>query len=107
VLAAARKRWGPASQPESRVLEFELVYFHPGESVRIDNDNMIKPIQDALKKLVYLDDNLINRTIIEKVNLAEGLRIINPPGILAAKLYEETEFLYIRVDFHIWPREFA
>ena len=47
VLAAARKRWGPASQPESRVLEFELVYFHPGESVRIDNDNMFPARSNA------------------------------------------------------------
>ena len=43
--------------------------YHEGESVRIDNDNMVKPIQDALIGLIYPDDRWITDTIVRKTSI--------------------------------------
>ena len=56
VRTAAAQCW-PANTPHVQApLSFSLTYYHDGVSVRIDNDNLVKPIQDALNGLVYVDD---------------------------------------------------
>jgi crossover junction endodeoxyribonuclease RusA len=45
--------------PYGGPLKLTLVYYHEKEVVLIDHDNMIKPIQDALSGLVYLNDRQI------------------------------------------------
>jgi len=36
-----------------------ICYYHDRVAIRLDNDNLVKPIQDALNGLVYEDDRLI------------------------------------------------
>jgi Holliday junction resolvase RusA-like endonuclease len=50
----AAKTWtGP---PVTGRLNFTPINFHEGATPPLDDDNMVKPIRDALNKLVYEDD---------------------------------------------------
>jgi crossover junction endodeoxyribonuclease RusA len=56
VRVAAVQRWPAGTAPVIEQLRFIVTYYHDGASVRIDNDNLVKPIQDALNGPVYVDD---------------------------------------------------
>src|SRR4051812_39162069 len=47
VRVAAAGKWGKRA-PRAEPLKISVTYYHEGEAIRIDNDNMVKPIQDAL-----------------------------------------------------------
>ena len=44
----------------------------------MDIDNLPKPISDALKGLVYLDDEQVTDIVCRKRNLNRELRVENP-----------------------------
>lgn len=73
-----------------------ITYFY--EESGMDVDNIPKPIADALKGLVYVDDAQINDVLCRRRDLSAGLRIVNPSPTLAAGLNLGAEFLHIRVD---------
>ena len=52
VRAEATKLW-PTQAPVEIPLKLTVVYYHERQSVSIDHDNMIKPIQDTLAGLIY------------------------------------------------------
>jgi crossover junction endodeoxyribonuclease RusA len=98
VRLAAAQRW-PTMTPPVRVrLRFTVTYYHDGVSVRIDNDNLVKPIQDALNGLVYADDQQITDTVVRKTDLNGSFRVRGMSPILAEGFCRGTEFLYIRVE---------
>jgi len=43
-------------------LKCTIINFHEGNVASLDDDNMVKPIRDAMNKLVYDDDSRENRT---------------------------------------------
>ena len=53
----AAKKWTGA--PLATKLKMILINFHEGNVAPLDDDNMVKPIRDALNKLVYDDDRQI------------------------------------------------
>jgi hypothetical protein len=57
-----------------------------------------KPISDALKGLVYLDDEQMTDALCRKRNLNSNLRIENPSTVLAEGFRRGNEFLYIVVE---------
>lgn len=73
-----------------------ITYFY--ESVSMDIDNLIKPISDALKGLVYLHDDQVTDVLCRKRNLTSDLRIENPSSVLADGFSRGNEFLYIVVE---------
>ena len=75
-----------------------LTITHFYDSVQLDVDNIPKPILDALKELVYLDDGQLTDVICRKRDLNIGLRIENPTDVLAEGLSRGNEFLYIVVE---------
>jgi len=75
-----------------------VTYYHPGEAVLIDTDNMVKPIQDALIDLVYQDDRWITHTYIRKISIEGSFRIRNYSLVLREALSRGVEFLHITVD---------
>lgn len=98
VRTAASQHW-PANTPPVRVqLSFTVTYYHDGVSVRIDNDNLVKPIQDALNGLVYEDDRQITDTYVRKTDLNGSFRVRGMSPVLAEGFCRGNEFLYIRVD---------
>jgi Holliday junction resolvase RusA-like endonuclease len=98
VRTAAAQRW-PANTPPVRIrLSFTVTYYHDGVSVRIDNDNLVKPIQDALNGLVYVDDRQITDTHVRKTDLNGSFRVRGMSPVLAEGFCRGNEFLYICVD---------
>lgn len=69
VRAAALARWPIGTPPINIPIKIIVVYYHNGESIRLDNDNMVKPLQDALNQVIYSDDRLITDTIARKTSI--------------------------------------
>jgi crossover junction endodeoxyribonuclease RusA len=96
VRSSAAKVWGPQSPLESNLI-IVVTYYHEGKAVRIDTDNMVKPIQDALIGLVYDDDRLITHAYIRKISIDGPFQIRNSL-VLREALSRGVEFLHIIVD---------
>jgi crossover junction endodeoxyribonuclease RusA len=69
VRAQAPARWPAADAPHAEAVQITVTYFHDGPAVRMDNDNLLKPIQDALNNLVYFDDRQITDCNVRKTDL--------------------------------------
>jgi crossover junction endodeoxyribonuclease RusA len=100
VRQAAQDRLPDGKQPFSAdiALQITVTYFHEGNSIRLDNDNMIKPIQDALNGLVYTDDCQITDTRLRKSSIDGAFRVRRLSSVLAEAFMEGGEFLYIRIE---------
>lgn len=98
IRAEAVRRW-PANDPVSRdAVKMTVTYYHDGPAVRIDNDNLVKPIQDALNGLVYEDDHLITDTSLRKTNLSGRFVVRGMSPVLAEGFCRGDEFLHIRIE---------
>lgn len=95
--AAATEHWPPNTPPSEEPLEITIVYYHEGESIRMDNDNMVKPIQDALAGLIYVNDNQITDAHIRKTRLDGAFRVRGMSPALAEAFCRDREFLHIKV----------
>lgn len=95
---AALRYWPLEQSPVIINLRIVVVYYHDEVAIRMDNDNMIKPIQDALNGLIYVDDRQITDIVVRKTNLNSDFRIRNLSPVLAESLSRGSEFLYIRVE---------
>lgn len=73
----------------------EIVYFYEGAGA--DVDNIIKPIQDALKGLAYEDDEQVTDLVSRKRSLDADLRVSDPSEVLAEGFDQRREFLYVLV----------
>jgi crossover junction endodeoxyribonuclease RusA len=92
----AALQWPPGELPVTTSLMVTIVHLY--ETVSLDLDNLPKPIVDALKGLVYLDDTQITDIVCRKRNLRSNLRVENPSDVLAEGFSRGTEFLYIVVE---------
>ena len=95
---AAMQRWPRGQLPVIHRLQIVVVYYHEGVTIRMDNDNMLKPIQDALNGLVYVDDRQITDTQVRKTNLDGSFRVRGMSPILAAAFTRGSEFLHVRIE---------
>jgi Holliday junction resolvase RusA-like endonuclease len=96
VRRAAEQYWPAGELPATSPMMLTITYFY--ESVLMDIDNIPKPISDALKGLVYLDDEQVTDVVCRKRDLTRSLRIENPSSVLADGLSRGNEFLYIVVE---------
>jgi hypothetical protein len=64
----------------------------------MDNDNLVKPIQDALNDILYVDDTLITDTVVRKTALDGSFKVRRMSRVLADAFVEGEEFLHIRID---------
>lgn len=97
VRKAARRSWG-RRRPLRQQLQIVCVYYHDRPSITLDTDNLIKPIQDVLKTLVYHDDVQIVDAVLRKTQLDTPLRVRGISAILAQAFTEGKEFVYIKVE---------
>lgn len=97
VRAAAAQQWLGSSPLHTR-LQIVVVYYHDGVAVRMDNDNLVKPIQDALIGLVYADDRQITDTRVRKTDRRGPFIVENLSAILADAFVRNREFIYVRVE---------
>lgn len=96
VRAAAGKYWSVEEIAITEPLLVSITYFY--DTTSMDVDNIPKPIIDALKALVYVDDNQVTDVMCRKRNLNDELRVENPSIVLAEGFSRGTEFLYILVE---------
>src|SRR5437762_12427655 len=76
VRSVAEQYWPAGELPVTGPIMLTITYFY--DSVSMDVDNIPKPISDALKGLVYLDDEQVTDILCRKRNLNSDLRIENP-----------------------------
>ena len=72
-----------------------MTYFFKGEA--LDVDNMPKPILDALKGMVYVDDDQITDLVCRKRDRDRDLQFVNPSPVLVETLGRSEQFLHITV----------
>jgi crossover junction endodeoxyribonuclease RusA len=95
VRAAAEDLWPGGVAPLNQELSLTIAYFYEGAPT--DVDNIVKPILDSLKGLVYRDDAQITDLISRRRPLAGLFRIEAISPILAEALNRGREFLYVRI----------
>ena len=72
-----------------------MVFFRRGG---LDVDNMLKPILDALKGVVYQDDNEVSQVIERKTELVRGLRLRDATTALNQAVSDGSDFVFIKID---------
>jgi hypothetical protein len=97
VRAAATAQW-PGGSPLTLALRIAVAYYHDRDTVALDNDNLLKPIQDALIGLVYSDDRLITDTVVRKTRINGAFRVRGASFILLQALSVGNEFLHIMIE---------
>jgi len=75
VRAAAAAQWPTGTPPVTTPVKITVVYYHEREAIRLDNDNMVKPLQDALNRLIYADDRMITDTVARKTSIDGEFRV--------------------------------
>ncbi|MEH2052071.1 RusA family crossover junction endodeoxyribonuclease [Nostoc sp.] len=95
VLQEAKKYWSSEQKIATGWVMLQITYFY--DSDQMDVDNIVKPIQDALKELAYYDDRQVSDLVVRKRNLSGNLRIENMTSTLAEGFARGNEFLHIVV----------
>ncbi|MEH1850807.1 MAG: RusA family crossover junction endodeoxyribonuclease [Nostoc sp.] len=95
VLQEAKKYWSSEQKIATGWVMLQITYFY--DSDQMDVDNIVKPIQDALKELAYYDDRQVSDLVVRKRNLSGNFRIENMTSTLAEGFARGNEFLHIVV----------
>ncbi|CAD5943060.1 hypothetical protein PCC9214_02053 [Planktothrix tepida] len=91
----AEKYWSSDQQTATGFVMLQITYFY--DSVAIDVDNIVKPIQDSIIGLAYVDDGQVTDIIVRKRNLSGNFKIENMTSILAEGFARGNQFLHIVV----------
>ncbi|MEH1901732.1 MAG: RusA family crossover junction endodeoxyribonuclease [Nostoc sp.] len=91
----AEKYWSSEQKTATGLVMLQITYFY--DSDKMDVDNIVKPIQDAMKGLAYVDDNQVSDLLVRKRNLSNNFRIENMTSTLAEGFARGNEFLHIVV----------
>ncbi|MEH1897006.1 MAG: RusA family crossover junction endodeoxyribonuclease [Nostoc sp.] len=89
----AEKYWSSEQKTATGLVMLQITYFY--DSDQMDVDNIVKPIQDAIKGLAYVDDKQVSDLVVRKRNLSGNFRIENMTPILAEGFARGNEFLHI------------
>ena len=92
------RRWPTAQLPVAQRLKITVAYYHEGDTTRSDNDNLLKPIQDALNGLIYVDDRQLTDTVVRKTSIEGRFLVRGISPIHAEGFIRGIEFVYIRID---------
>ncbi|MGJ3263642.1 MAG: RusA family crossover junction endodeoxyribonuclease [Salinarimonas sp.] len=74
------------------------MYYYPKDRMVGDIDNIIKLMLDALQQHIYLDDDQIERIVVQKFESHRRFAFIRPSPTLAACMYGPKPALYIRIS---------
>lgn len=96
VRQAAETRVVGGSVPVTDAVRITTTYYYEGDTP--DVDNIIKPIQDALNGLVFVDDEQLEETKARKRPLNGSYQIKGASAVLLQAFSTGDEFLHIRVE---------
>ena len=88
----ASLHWG-IGPPTKVAVELSVTYFHEGDTILLDNDNMLKPIQDALNGLVYEDDRLVTLVHVKKDRIRRSFSLQGCSKLVLDGLFEGKPFI--------------
>ena len=90
------RHWPQGESPTEEVVTVTIIFVH--DNLRIDVDNVSKPILDALTGLILKDDAQVTDLICRKRNLNEDLMIRSNSRILIDSLDDGKPFVYLHVE---------
>jgi crossover junction endodeoxyribonuclease RusA len=96
VRAAAWEFWPPGEVPLDHKVQIHVTYYH--DSAPLDVDNMLKPIQDALTGLVYVDDSQLVDTHGHLRDLNGQYRVRGLTPAQARGFTSGDPFVHIRIE---------
>ncbi len=73
------------------------MFYFPQSSMPGDLDNIIKLTLDALKPNVYLDDDLVDRIVVQRFDPTGSFTVASPSETLVAAMVMRQPVLYIRL----------
>lgn len=85
-------------EPVRHKVEVVVTYYHPGAVSKLDNDNMVKPILDALSSLVYADDRQVADVRIVSVGLEEAGLDPHLAPLVAKRMKQGGQFVHLVLD---------
>jgi crossover junction endodeoxyribonuclease RusA len=97
IRAEAARCWG-TKPPLTCKLKCTIINCHEGTVASLDDDNMVKPIRDAMNKLVYNDDSQICYSETINVSIDAPIKLRRASSVLLAAFSKGEEFIYIRID---------
>jgi len=92
----AEKYWSSGQKATTGLIMLQITYFY--DSVAIDVDNIVKPIQDAIIGLVYIDDDQVTDVLVRKRDLSGNFKVEHMTLTLAEGFSRGNEFLHIVVN---------
>jgi crossover junction endodeoxyribonuclease RusA len=97
VAAAARACWPPGEPPLTDKLHIRITHYHDS-AAPLDVDNMIKPIQDALIGIAYVDDRQLTGTaaFLMDLNAPYWVRGMTPEQ--ARGFVSNEPFVHVRIE---------
>jgi hypothetical protein len=96
VRAEAAKAW--SLPPVTTELRFVVTHFYTRLRRPMDDDNLLKPLRDALIGLVYNDDAQITDSASRQSSLDLPFNLDEAPALLIEALTLGIGFVYIRVE---------
>ena len=82
----------------SERIKIEIDWFSEGFQNKPDVDNIIKPIQDALKGIVFADDNQVESIVARRHDTLGVIRFMREPLCLVEPLMSgHREYVFVRV----------
>ena len=95
VRQAAANYWQAGDQPSNAELSIIVTNFY--EIAAPDVDNIVKPIQDALIGLVYVDDNQITDCNTRKRKIDGSFKVKGLSRALADGFVMDKDFIHVKV----------
>lgn len=96
VRTVAERRWPAGESPANGPVMFTIIHFY--DYRELDADNIPKPIIDALKELVFQDDDQVTDLVCRKRYIHNTFRVDRTSDILRENLDRRNEFVYIIVE---------
>lgn len=95
VVAAAKSKLNSGATPVSDEVAIKITYYYEGDTP--DVDNIIKPIQDALIGVIYIDDSQVVQAISSKTRIDGSFTIRGASAELLLAFSDTDAFLHIQV----------
>ena len=103
VQAAAGAAWPSNAVPLDHEVQIHVTYYHEGAP--LDVDNMLKPIQDALCGVIYLDDKQLTDTHGHLRDLNAPYRVRGMSPAQASGFMSNGPFVHVRLELPSAPEE--
>ena len=97
VSKAAKSFWPGEIELLQGELSVRIVFYFSGQT-SIDVDNIIKPIVDSLKGIVFEDDRIVFEVTCRKTMQGPDTRISGAPACLLTALGTIPDFVFVRVE---------